>query len=246
MPFTGTTKFVPGRQPRFWSNGTVEGVIRSKFHPAREGAVAVCALLLFAWLAQLASLNVPPGFDTAGREAAHAYARPWLTWVMKVATQAGGGWVLWPGGALIVVLLARAARRREAALFAVAVVGANLVSETMKLFFHRLRPAPWFDYPLPFTYSFPSGHAFVSFCFYLCLADILIDDKWPLARKVAIWSAALGCTLTIGFSRVYLGVHYPTDVLAGYAAGIAWTTLIRVVHHRSQAWAGKTSARKER
>ena len=42
----------------------------------------------------------------------------------------------------------------------------------MKLFFHRVRPEPWFGYPLPSTYSFPSGHAFVSFCFFLCLAEI--------------------------------------------------------------------------
>jgi undecaprenyl-diphosphatase len=135
-------------------------------------------------------------------------------------------------------LLARAARGREAALFAVAVLGANLLNEAMKLFFHRPRPEPWFGYPLPPTYSFPSGHAFVSFCFFLCLAEILIRGQWPVAGKVAMWSAALGCTLTIGLSRVYLGVHYPTDVLAGYAAGIVWTTLIRVTHHARQRRAG--------
>ena len=101
----------------------------------------------------------------------------------------------------------------------------------MKLFFRRARPEPWFGYALPSTYSFPSGHAFVSFCFYLCLAEIVIRDEWPLARKVAIWTAAVACTMTIGLSRVYLGVHYPTDVLAGYVAGIAWTTLIRGAHH---------------
>jgi undecaprenyl-diphosphatase len=106
----------------------------------------------------------------------------------------------------------------------------------MKLFFHRPRPEPWFDYPLPFTYSFPSGHAFVSFCFCLCLAEILIREEWPLAGKLAMGSAALGCTLTIGLSRVYLGVHYPTDVLGGYAAGIAWITLIRMAHH---VWQGR-------
>jgi undecaprenyl-diphosphatase len=54
---------------------------------------------------------------------------------------------------------------------------------------------------------------------------------WPLVGKVAIWSAALGCTLTIGLSRVYLGVHYPTDVLGGYAAGIVWITLIQVARY---------------
>ena len=89
------------------------------------------------------------------------------------------------------------------------------------------------------SYSFPSGHAFVSFCFFLCLAEILIGAEWRRAGKVAMWSAALGCTLTIGLSRVYLGVHYPTDVLAGYAAAIAWTTLIRVLHH---VWRGRPAS----
>jgi undecaprenyl-diphosphatase len=214
-------------------------VIHSKFHPSRDAAIAVGAVLLFAWFAQLASRGVPPEFDTGGREVIHAYARPWLTWVMKAASLAGSGWVLWPGGVAIAAWLARAGRGRDAALFGAAVAGGNLVSESMKLFFHRPRPEAWFGYLLPSTYSFPSGHAFVSFCFFLCLAEILIREDWPPAGKVAMWGAALACTLIIGLSRVYLGVHYPTDVLAGYAAGIAWTTLIRVVHH---AWRGAQGA----
>jgi undecaprenyl-diphosphatase len=206
-------------------------VIRSKFHPARDVAIGLGAVLLFAWFAQLASRSAAPDFDMAGRAAIHAYARPWLTLVMKAASLAGGGWVLWPVGVLVAGLLARAGRGREAAVFGVTVVGANLGNEAMKLFFHRPRPVPWFGYQLPPTYSFPSGHAFESFCFCLCLAEILIRYGWPLAGKVAMWCAALVCTLTIGLSRVYLGVHYPTDVLGGYAAGIVWTTLIRVARH---------------
>ena len=210
-------------------------MIRSKFHPARDVAIAFGAALLFAWFSWVASLAAPPGFDIAGRNAVHAFAAPWLTLVMRGASLAGGGWGLWPVGIVVAVWLARAGRGRDAGLFAIAVIGANLVSESMKLFFHRPRPEPWFGYPLPTTYSFPSGHAFVSFCFCLCLAEILVDhdvdDDWPAAGKAALWSAALGCTLTVGFSRVYLGVHYPSDVLGGYAAGIVWTTLIRTANH---------------
>jgi undecaprenyl-diphosphatase len=209
-------------------------VIQSKFHPPRDLAIGLAAALLFAWFAWLASRAGVPGFDAAGRDAVHAYARPWLTQIMEAASLAGGGWGLWPAGVLIVGLLVRAGRGREAARFGVTVLGANLMNEAMKLFFHRPRPEPWFGYSQPPTYSFPSGHAFVSFCFCLCLAEILIRHGWPLAAKVAIWSAALGCTLTIGLSRVYLGVHYPTDVLGGYAAGIVWTTLIRVARHVGQ------------
>jgi membrane-associated phospholipid phosphatase len=94
-----------------------------------------------------------------------------------------------------------------------------------------VRPEPWFGYRLPSSYSFPSGHAFVSFCFCLCLAEVVVRDEWPASRKAMVWCAAVASTLTIGLSRVYLGVHYPTDVLAGFAAGVVWTTVIRVAHH---------------
>src|ERR1019366_2051463 len=153
------------------------------FHPPRDLAIGLAAVFLFAWFAWLASHGAPPDLDMAGRDAIHAYARPWLTLVMEAASLAGGGWGLWPVGVLIAGLLARAGRGREVAVFAVAVLGANLLNEAMKRIFHRPGPEPWFGSPEPPTYSFPSGHAFVSFCFCLCLAGILMRPEWPLVGK---------------------------------------------------------------
>jgi len=109
-----------------------------------------------------------------------------------------------------------------------------LVNEALKVLFHRLRPEAWFGYTAPTNYSFPSGHAFVSCCFFLCMAEVLIQANWPLGWKVATWVAASACTFTIGLSRVYLGVHYPSDVIGGFAAAIVWTTIIRIAHHMRQ------------
>ena len=215
-------------------------MLRFKYHPARDAAVALGAILLFAFLALIASTGPPPAVDLAWRAAVHSYAHPWITRVMWFASWMGSGWVLWPGGVLLACLLDRAGRRNDALLFALAVVGANLLNEEMKLLFHRARPQPWFDYPLPPTFSFPSGHALVSCCFFLCLAEVLVRDEWPLPLKVFTWTAAAACALLIGLSRVYLGVHYPTDVMAGYAAAFVWTTVIRVGHH---AWRGRRNRR---
>lgn len=206
-------------------------MLRSKFHPGRDYALAASAAAAFVWLALAIPTAGPAPLDVPVRAAIHGLANPALTAAMKAATQLGGGWLLYPLGALIVGMLYREGRRREAAFFAVAVLGANLLDQGMKLIFHRRRPLPWFEYPQPDSYSFPSGHAFVSLCFYFSLAEILIEDEWPLGRRMAMWAAAGAITLTIGFSRAFLGVHYPSDVLAGYVAAIAWTTLIRVAHH---------------
>jgi membrane-associated phospholipid phosphatase len=199
----------------------------------RDAVVAVTALSLFGWLAVAVLRGETMAFDDAVRNAIHAWASPGITWVMRGATQLGGGYFLWPLGTLLVVRLAMSGRRRDAVLLAVAVLGANALGEAMKLVFRRPRPGPWFGYPQPFTYSFPSGHAFVSYCFYLALAATLIQEAWPLRKKFAAWTVALALTGLIGFSRVYLGVHYPTDVLAGYSAAIAWTAVIRAAH---QIW----------
>jgi undecaprenyl-diphosphatase len=184
------------------------------------------------WLAFAVAHSATQQFDLTVREAIHAYASVPLTTAMQAATQLGGSWFLWPFGALVAFALARSGRRRETLLFSIAVVGAVLVDEGMKLIFQRPRPEAFFGYPAPVTYSFPSGHSFVSFSFYLTLAEILIEPEWPRSRKLALWMAAVALVLLIGFSRVYIGVHYPTDVIGGYTAAIAWTAMVRAAHHR--------------
>ena len=193
----------------------------------------------FAWLAAVVAPGSTSGFDFAVRDGIHRWASEPLTAAMRAATQFGDGWVLWPLGMLIVVWLEREGRRMEAVLFAIAVIGANLVDEGMKLVFHRPRPEPFFGYPSPVTYSFPSGHSFVSCCFYLALAEVLVDPDWGAGRKVGVWMGAAAVTLLVGLSRVYLGVHYPTDVMGGYAGAVAWAALVRVAHHR---WWSRTTA----
>lgn len=169
--------------------------------------------------------NPHPLFDTRAREAVHSISTPALTLVFAAFTQLGGAWFLVPFGIFIFVPLIRGNRRRGS-LFAIEVLGANLMNELMKLYFHRPRPEPFFEFGVPIGYSFPSGHSMVSLCFYLALARISVDPLWPLSRRTLAWILAAMLPLLIGFSRVYIGVHYPTDVLAGWAAGLAWMAAV--------------------
>ena len=182
---------------------------------------------MFLLLAAVTAGLSPPAMDLAIREAVHEWASEPLTSVMKFVTTLGSGWFLWPCGTVIGLGLVRAGRRREAAFFAIAVVGANAWNEAMKLVFQRPRPEAYFDYPLPTNYSFPSGHSLVSFCFYLALAEMVMEAHWSMARKLALSCVVGLLVLSIGLSRVYLGVHYPSDVLGGYAGAVAWTFAVR-------------------
>ena len=188
------------------------------------------SIAAFASLAIAIAHGTTHDFDLAVRESIHARASVPLTAVMKLVTNFGGGWWLWPAGVVIAGLLLREGRRREAVLFAIAVVGAELVNEIMKLIFHRPRPEAYFGYPSPVTYSFPSGHSLVSYCFYLALAEVLVRPEWTQLRAAALWCGAGLLILWIGLSRIYLGVHYPTDVIGGYTAAVAWTAVLRAVH----------------
>jgi undecaprenyl-diphosphatase len=148
---------------------------------------------------------------------------------MRGFTAIGEAVFLLAFGALIVWRLIAARRRREAAFFAVAALGGELLDQILKFFFQRPRPEAFFGVS-PENYSFPSGHALESLCFYLVLAEIFLDKEWPRRRRFITRAAAVILAGLIGFSRVYLGVHYPTDVLAGYAAAIVWLTVLWSVY----------------
>ncbi len=200
---------------------------------------AVASLLLFAWLATQVFRNPTFAFDAAVRDAVHRWASPALTAFFRVVTMFGSHLVLVPLGALVLWRLAMAGRKRAAIVFLIAGAGGEALSSTMKLLFRRPRPEVFFGYIAPSTYSFPSGHAMLSACFYGVLAAMIAQRLESRAQRTAVWATAAAAAATIGLSRIYLGVHYPSDVAAGYAAAIVWVFSVREGY---RIWLRRTNA----
>jgi undecaprenyl-diphosphatase len=131
-------------------------------------------------------------------------------------------------GISVVITLYLNKHRRGAIIFTITTIGASLLLVSLKLAFRRARPEPFFDTILPASYSFPSGHSLASFCFYGALAAIITVRIEKLWLKTLVWLAAAILISLIGISRIYLGVHYPSDVLAGFAVGLIWVITIAV------------------
>jgi undecaprenyl-diphosphatase len=159
------------------------------------------------------------------RDSVHGWASPLATDALVTITMLGSEWVMLPLGAVLVWRLATIGRRRQAILLATGGLGAELVSHLLKLAFHRPRPLVFFGLAPAETYSFPSGHAFVATVFYGMLAEILIESS----GRRGVWIGAVLMALLIGFSRVYLGYHYPSDVLGGWACAAGWLALIQAL-----------------
>lgn len=159
------------------------------------------------------------------------------------------------GGVAVLVVISLSAldylllaRRYRAALFAsIAVPGGMLLSTVMKMGYDRARPDLVPHEAMVYTASFPSGHSMMSAVTYLTLAALLIRVQPSLRLKAYLLIMATLLTVLVGISRVYLDVHWPTDVLAGWTAGAAWAALcwlaMRWMQRRGQveteqSWSG--------
>lgn len=149
----------------------------------------------------------------------------WLTKALTDITSLGGVTVLTLVTLLSVIYLLLV-RKRIAALFVLlSVLGGWLISSSLKLGVARPRPDIVPHLVDVHDFSFPSGHAMLSAVTYLTLGLMLAQMQGGRAVRYYFMLVAIVLTLLIGVSRVYLGVHYPTDVLGGWCAGAAWACL---------------------
>lgn len=194
------------------------------------------ALLVFSWLGREVVTGVTPAMDEQLRTALHSYASPGLTRFMIAVSRFGGpSWLVSLG---LVLALAFLFHRwhRGALLIIITLSGAGLLNTLLKQTFARTRPEAFFDYPLPLSQSFPSGHAIFAASVFGGLAVLLTDRIGSTPLQVLVWVTAVSLILLVGVSRVYLGVHFPSDVLAGYAVAVFWVAGValgdRVASHR--------------
>ncbi len=197
-------------------------------------AAAVVALALFSWIADEVGEGSTRQFDESIRGWVHQFASPPLTTAMKVISALGSEVLVLVFIVAVVTFLK--IRWRRAAIWMMLTMAGGLVLEVvLKHEFHRTRPAPFFGMS-PHSYSFPSGHSLMSFCIYGVLAGLVTARIRSAPLRVLIWVSAAVLVGAIGLSRIYLGVHYPSDVVAGYLAAALWvSTLIaadRVRRHK--------------
>jgi membrane protein DedA with SNARE-associated domain/membrane-associated phospholipid phosphatase len=190
-------------------------------------AAAGCLWLFGGVVEDLLTGDPLVGFDRTVDEYLHAHATPHLTTFFLIVTAFGSTVAVVLLGIAVAALLARGRRWTLLWTWIVAVAGSAILNQLLKGIFQR--PRPHFAHPLVVetSYSFPSGHAMESFVAYgmvAYLAVLLWLRSWE-ARVAAVCGAALVVVL-IGFSRMYLGVHYFSDVVAGYAAGGVWLSAL--------------------
>ncbi len=184
------------------------------------------SVFLFGKIADAILEHEALAIDTRLVEEAREMRSPALDRAMSAVTAFGEPWALGIAGAIIGVRWGAQGRRADLATGALGLLGGGLVNQVLKLFFHRDRPALKLRRAHASGYSFPSGHVMTTLATYGTMA-YLVSRRGALTGHQSVrlvWVPVIIFCGLMGTSRVYLEVHYPTDVVAGWAAATVWVT----------------------
>ena len=217
-----------------------KGKRRQHFLPlaiGRSGGVVLSALAF--WFFAKQADHVVEGradrYDMALMDAVHKIDTPAANQILHAVTQLGSHWAIGTAAGVTALLMLRKGRRHDAATVVVSTAGAMAINTLLKNIFRRRRPQELARrIKLPKSHSFPSGHSLLSAATYPIVAHHLVERHSLPVQALAHTMAGL-IIISVGFSRVYFGVHFPSDVLGGFAAGFGWLGLTSLSHTAVEA-----------
>ena len=184
--------------------------------------IAIVATMTFAELAEHVLAGGTQAFDVAILQWLHAHQSPLLTAVMTEMTYLGTGTVVITVVGVAALFLWHTEHKHSARLLLAATIGNILLNGALKLVYHRPRPSVFAWQTTAVSSSFPSGHAMSATVVYGTVAYLLLRLQKHTWAKMLTLGGAIILILLICLTRLYLGVHYPSDVLGGIVVGLAW------------------------
>ena len=208
---------------------------RQRFLPLAIGTSGGVALAAVAfWFFKKQADHVVAGradeFDMKVFDVVHRIDNPAMHQFMEAVTQLGTHAAIGTAAGVTALAMLREGRRDDAWTVVVSTGGAMAINTILKNTFQRQRPQELARrIKLPKSHSFPSGHSLLSAATYPIVAHHLVQHR-SLATQALVHTLAGLTILGVGFSRVYFGVHFPSDVLGGFAAGFGWLGLTSLSH----------------
>lgn len=208
---------------------------RHRFLPLAIGTSGGVVLATVAfWFFKQQADSVVEGtadrYDSAVMEAIHRIDNPPMHAAMEAITQLGSHALIGTAAGLTAITMFRRGRKHDAWTVVVSTGGAMVINTLLKNIFRRQRPKELARrIKLPDSHSFPSGHSLLAAATYPIVAHHLVENH-SLALQATAHTLAGLTILSVGFSRVYFGVHFPSDVLGGFAAGFGWLGLTSLSH----------------
>jgi membrane-associated phospholipid phosphatase len=157
--------------------------------------------------------------------AVHKTAQPQLDIVAVLLTKLGSFWTVLPVLSAIALWLGYKNKWRSLAYLLTTAIGSAIINRTAKELMHRIRPHLWESRAPEFDYAFPSGHAMTSMTLVIIL--LILTQGRPWRWLVAVFGSLY--VLTIAWTRLYLGVHFPSDILAGWMVALAWAIGVSMI-----------------
>ncbi|MEA2570372.1 MAG: hypothetical protein QOI24_2373 [Acidobacteriota bacterium] len=208
---------------------------RQRFLPLAIGTTGGVALASIAfWFFKEQAEHVVTGradrYDDMIMEAVHTIDNPSMHRTMEAITQLGSHAAISTAAGLTAIAMLRKGKKTDAWTVIISTGGAMAINTILKNIFQRQRPIEMARrIKLPRSHSFPSGHSLLSAATYPIVAHHLVQNE-SSSTQALVHTLAGMTILSVGFSRVYFGVHFPSDVLGGFAAGFGWLGLTSLSH----------------